>query len=118
MAVEIREEGRLLIAEVHGLMLKSEFDHCVQLAKQAIAKHGKICILVLLEGVTGWQRGANWGDISFAMEYDAEVEKIAIVGDERWKDEAFAFTAKPFRTTAIEFFPVAEAAAARRWVAS
>ena len=39
--------------------------------------------------------------IGFAL---AGPEKMAIAGDDKWQDEAFAFTAKGFRATAIEFF--------------
>ena len=39
--------------------------------------------------------------IGFAL---AGPEKMAIVGDDKWQDDAFAFTAKGFRATAIEFF--------------
>jgi hypothetical protein len=32
------------------------------------------------------------------------ISKIAFIGDEKWKVEAFMFTGKPMRQTAIEFF--------------
>ena len=44
------------------------------------------------------------------------IEKMAIVGDEKWKDEAFAFTAKGFRPTVIEFFPASRIDEARMWL--
>jgi hypothetical protein len=37
------------------------------------------------------------------MEQGQHIEKMAIVGDEKWQDDAFAFTAKGFRATVIEF---------------
>jgi hypothetical protein len=40
---------------------------------------------------------------------------MAIVGDEKWRDDAFAFTAKGFRPTAIEFFP-SHLTEARSWL--
>jgi len=41
---------------------------------------------------------------------------MAIVGDEKWRDDALAFTAKGFRPTAIEFFPVSRMNEARIWL--
>jgi hypothetical protein len=41
---------------------------------------------------------------------------MAIVGDERWRDEALAFTGKGFRPTAIDFFPAARLTEARLWL--
>jgi hypothetical protein len=36
----------------------------------------------------------GWGDVSFMMEQGQYIEKMAIVGDEKWRDDALAFTAK------------------------
>ena len=38
------------------------------------------------------------------------------VGDEKWRDDALAFTAKGFRPTAIEFFPTSRLSEARIWL--
>jgi len=46
------------------------------------------------------------------------IEKMAIVGDEKWRDDALAFTAKGFRPTAIEFFPASSLHEARTWLSS
>jgi len=50
------------------------------------------------------------------MEEGRDIEKMAIVGDEKWKDDVIAFTAKGFRPTAIEFFAASRVTAARVWV--
>jgi len=66
----------------------------------------------------GWERGGNWGDVSFMMEQGQHIEKMVIVGDEKWKDDAFAFTAKGFRATTIEFFTPARLNEALSWLNS
>jgi SpoIIAA-like len=50
------------------------------------------------------------------MEQGQHIEKMAIVGDEKWKDDAFAFTAKGFRPTTIEFFAESGLNEARTWL--
>jgi len=50
------------------------------------------------------------------MEHDDDIEKIAIVGDEKWKDLVFAFTGKPFRRAAIEYFNSSHLEKARAWI--
>jgi hypothetical protein len=50
-----------------------------------------------LEAFGGWQWRADWVDVTFMTEHSKDMGKIAIVGDEKWKDDAFAFTAKGFR---------------------
>jgi hypothetical protein len=52
------------------------------------------------------------------MEEGQRIEKMAIVGDEKWRDETLVFTGKGFRPTAIEFFPTSRLAEARRWLAA
>jgi hypothetical protein len=46
----------------------------------------------------------DWGDVSFMNQQGQHIEKMALVGDEKWRDDALAFTAKGFRPTVIEFF--------------
>jgi hypothetical protein len=116
MSVEIREEGNLLVGEFHGVLARADFDACVRRAEDAIRRHKKIRILIRLENFGGWERGVDWGDVSFAFDHDQDVERMAIVGDEHWKEEAFAFTAAPFRTTQIEFFSRQRLDAARAWL--
>ena len=51
------------------------------------------------------------------MEEGQHIEKMAIVGDEKWRDDALAFTAKGFRPTANEF-SASRMNEARIWLSS
>ena len=112
----IGASGKLLQIKIRGMLKKADHDRIVQIAKEAIAREGKVRALVILEGFEGWERHEKWGDVSFMMEEGQHIEKMAIVGDEKWKDDAIAFTAKGFRPTAIEFFAASRVNAARVWV--
>jgi hypothetical protein len=117
MPVEmIDASGKLLQVRIRGIFKKADHDRIVQIAKEAIAREGKIRALVILEGFEGWERHEGWGNVSFMMEEGRDIEKMAIVGDEKWKDDVIAFTAKGFRPTAIEFFAASRVTAARVWV--
>jgi hypothetical protein len=50
------------------------------LAIEAIRRFGKISALFILDNFRGW------GDTSFLNEHDKDIDKIAVVGDEEWKD--------------------------------
>ena len=108
--------GKLLQIKIRGMLKKADHDQVVQIAKEAIAREGRVRALVILEEFEGWERHEDWGDVSFMMEQGQDIEKMAIVGDEKWKDDAIAFTAKGFRPTAIEFFAASRANAARIWL--
>jgi|SRR6266404_475536 len=106
MPVEvINAAGKLVQIKIRGMLKKADHDRIIQIAKEAIAREGKVTALVILEGFEGWERHEDWGDVSFMTEQGRHIEKMAIVGDEKWRDDALAFTAKGFRPTAIEFFP-------------
>jgi SpoIIAA-like len=119
MPVEIIDaSGKLLQIKIRGMLKKADYDRIIQIAKEAIAREGKIRALAILEGFEGWERHEEWGDVSFMMEQGQHIQKMAIVGDEKWRDDALAFTAKGFRPTAIEFFGTSRLNEARTWVSS
>ena len=119
MPVEIIDaSGKLLQIKIRGMLKKADYDRIIQIAKEAIAREGKVRALAILDGVEGWERHEGWGDVSFMMEEGQQIEKMAIVGDEKWRDDALAFTAKGFRPTAIEFFPASRMNEARIWLSS
>ncbi len=85
-------------------------------ALDAIQRYGKISALFILENFQGWKREGDWGDVSFLIEHDKEIAKIAVVGDEQWRDFVYAFLAKGFRQAAVEYFLLADLAKARAWL--
>ena len=117
MPIEILDTaGKLLQLKVRGMFKKADHDRITQIAKEAVEREGKVHALIILEAFEGWDRGGDWGDVSFMMEQGQHIDKMAIVGDEKWKDDAFAFTAKGFRATTIEFFTPAHLDEARTWL--
>ena len=108
--------GKLLQIKIRGMLKKTDHERIIQIAKAAIAREGKIKALIVAEDFEGWERHEDWGDVSFMMEEGQQIEKMAIVGDEKWRDDALAFTAKGFRPTAIEFFAASRMNEARIWL--
>ena len=119
MPIEIIDAtGKLLQVKVQGMLKKADHDQMIQFAKKPIEREGKVCVLIILEAFEGWERHEDWGDVSFMSEQGRHIEKMAIVGDEKWQDDALAFTAKGFRATAIEFFTPSRLNEARTWLSS
>src|SRR4249919_1161001 len=117
MPVDIIDASRKLVqVKIRGVLTKADHERIMQAAKEAIAREGKIRALIIAEGFEGWERSEDWGDVSFMMQEGQQIEKMAIVGDEKWRDDALAFTAKGFRPTAIEFFPPSRLEEARIWL--
>ena len=119
MAIEIIDvAGKLLQLKIRGLFMKADHDRIIQIAKEAIERSGKVQALVMLEAFEGWERRGDWGDVSFIIEQGQHIEKMAIVGDEKWQDDVVAFTAKGFRATTVEFFTPPRLHEALTWLRS
>jgi len=110
-------EGSLTV-RVTGTLKKSELDRAQASAREIIRRHGKVRFLVIAEDFRGWDREGDWGDVSFQMEYDEYIERIAIVGEKQWEDLALAFAGKGVRPAVIEYFLPSDLATARAWVAT
>lgn len=110
--------GPIISAKITGELTKSEVSQMQAAALAAIGRGGKISALFTLENFAGWARAGDWGDITFMTEHDQDIAKIAVVGEEQWRDFAEAFLAKGFRQAAVEYFLPAELAKARAWLSA
>ena len=91
MPVEIIDiSGKLVQVKIRGVLTKADHERIIRIAKEAIARDGRIRALIIVEGFEGWERREDWGDVSFMMEEGQQIEKMAIVGDEKWRDDALA----------------------------
>jgi hypothetical protein len=73
-------------------------------------------LLILLDGFDGWEPRDDWRDLSFYTQRGDAVDRIAIVGDERWRSEALMFAGTDLRMAPVEFFSNGALAAARDWL--
>jgi hypothetical protein len=102
--------------KISGELSRAEVGQIQAAALGAIQRCGRIKALFFLENFLGWKREGNWGDISFMTQHDQYISKIAIVGEEQWRDLVCAFLAKGFRTAAVEYFVPTDLAKARAWL--
>ena len=118
MAIEIvTGKGGLLTVKVSGKLKKPELDQLQKAAIGLMNAGDKVRCLVLAEAFEGWDKARNWGDITFQMNYDQMIEKIAIVGPKRWEDEISAFVASGLRPVAIKYFLPGQLTQAKAWIA-
>jgi hypothetical protein len=111
-----KETGNIWQFRVSGVLKKAELDAAQAEAREQIARTGKIKVLLLLEDFQGWEKGADWGDMTFTDTYGDQIERIAIVGDPKWETETLMFIGAGFRRTAVKFFAPGEATQARAWL--
>jgi SpoIIAA-like len=112
----IDASGPILAAKISGELTPTEVSQMQAAALEAIRRCGKISALFILEDFQGWKRAGDWGDVSFLTEHDKEIAKIAVVGEDKWRDPIYAFLAKGFREAEVDFFLPADLAKARAWL--
>jgi hypothetical protein len=118
MSVEISDNsGGILTARVSGKLTQPELAALQDAAGDILNRQGKARLLILTENFEGWERGGEWGNVSFSVQHDEQIEKMAIVGEKKWEDLALLFTAKGLRRFPIEYFQPTDLARARAWLA-
>jgi stage II sporulation SpoAA-like protein len=116
MSMEMRIEGQsLLVVRIQGVLRRAELDESQRAAAKIISEAGRVSALILLDGFKGWERTGKWGDLKFLMEHDSDIEKIAIVGAERWREEVLMFAGAGLRQSPVRYFN--DSAGARAWLA-
>ena len=108
--------GPVISAKISGDLSKAEVSQVQAAALKAIQRWSKISALFVLENFHGWKREGDWGDISFLIDHDKDIAKIAVVGDGQWRDFSNAFLAKGFRQAQIEYFLPGDLEKARGWL--
>lgn len=117
MDADVRDSGGgIVTVRLSGTLTESVLRDAQEKMAAIIRAHGTVAILVLADAFTGWSRGEAWDDLSFQLEFDASIRKMAIVGDRRWEQPALVFAAKGLRRFPIEYFSSSELDQARAWL--
>lgn len=72
--------------------------------------------LFLLEDFEGWATSESWGDLEFVDRNDEMLDRIAIVGEERWREQMELFMLKGLRPVEIRYFTPDQEPLARAWL--
>ena len=118
MPATIRPDGaNCYRVVVTGLVTKSELEKVQATTAQEIARIGKVRLLFVLNRFEGWEKGADWGDLKFYDRHGDNIERIAIVGEEKWRDDALMFALADLRKAPTRYFLPADLDGARTWLA-
>lgn len=116
MSLELttRRGGDVLEVEVSGKLERADYERFVPRAEESIAAHGAVRVLLVMRDFHGWTAGALWEDLKFDLKHFADVERLALVGEERWQKGMAAFT-RPFTRAEVRWFDLARLQEAREW---
>ena len=108
---------RVYLIKLTGLLTWGEFQAFgKQLETAQVFAAGSLRALIQLQDFAGWEPGEAWSDVSFFFQHDQHIEKIAVVGDARWRDEMSVFLFADYRQASTRFFAADEWDAAQAWV--
>ena len=112
------ERNNMYRLEVSGILKKADMDRWQDALIVEMQRIGPVRLLFILKGFEGWERKADWSDLTFYLRHGDKIERIAIVGDERWRSETLMFASADLRRAPVEFFQEAALAEARAWLAA
>ncbi len=117
MPIQLNEEnsGKLLVVHVSGKLVKDDYTELVPAFERLVKQHGKMRLLFDMSDFHGWEASAAWEDFKFGIEHYADIERMAMVGENKWQ-EAMTVFAKPFTKAEVRYFDHGDAAAARKWL--
>lgn len=118
MAINWTYDGEKTVTfNVSGHLTKAELDVCQKEAEITIQRLNKAKLLVIVTDFSGWVNDDEaWADLSFGEKNDQYIQKMAIVGDLKWKMLAEMFTLKGLRKFPIEYFPPKQDFFAKEWL--
>jgi hypothetical protein len=117
MSIQLNEEsgGKVLAIHVRGKLAKKDYEHFVPEFERLARQHGRLRVLFDMTGFHGWEAAALWEDTKFAIKHFDDIDRLAMVGEEKWQ-RGMATFCKPFTKATIRYFDHADAAEARMWL--
>ena len=111
-----KEKDDFVVINIHGVLTFDDLQTIQNEYRDKISQGKKISVLILAQAFTGWGKEGDWGDLTFLYESDPFIKKMAIVAEEKWKDEMLMFTGAGRRQAAVEFFSSDQVQEARNWL--
>jgi len=117
MPIHLNEQndGKILVVHVTGKLVAADYEVFVPEFERLAREHGKLRVLFDMTDFHGWTAGALWADTMFAMHHFSDIERLAMIGNQKWQ-QGMATFCKPFTTAAIRYFEQTEAEMARNWL--
>ncbi|MFM8330948.1 MAG: STAS/SEC14 domain-containing protein [Candidatus Methylumidiphilus sp.] len=117
MTATLTHQGNIATITVQGQLLKHDYDQMLRESGRIIAEVGRVKLLIVGKSFAGFEKARGWGDLSFMMEHDEDVVKIAIVAELRWRDELLMFFSAGMRVAEVKFYTPEQQGWAEAWLA-
>jgi len=95
--------GKIVEIDLHGKLNRQDYEDIGPSIENLIRKHGKIRVIVTMHEFDGWDAGALWEDIKWEAKHFSDIDRLAIVGEERWQ-KWMAGICHAFTTADVRYF--------------
>lgn len=109
------EAPAVVAIQAIGTLDKSDYEVFSTQLDELIRQHGKIRLFIELVDFKGWTPGAAWADVKLGFRHFGDIERIAVVGENRFQQGMTAL-AKPFTAAKVRYFDVEDRADADAWI--
>lgn len=117
MTLKLTEErgSNVVVVHVSGKLVKADYEHFVPEIECLVRQYGKLRLLFDMTDFHGWEVSAAWEDFKFGIEHCSDIERLAMVGENKWQ-KGMATFCKPFTKAEIRYFEHAASVAAQKWL--
>lgn len=110
-------EGRVLEVTASGRLSHADYQQLEPAVERLLKRHGRINVLFEMTNFEGWDLGGFWDDVKFDLKHFADVERFAMVGEQRW-EKHLTDLSRPFTAADVRYFDRDRIDEARQWVAA
>jgi len=102
---------------IYGVMQVADQQAIQHIAADLLDHDPELRVLAVLDHFEGWESSDAWGDDwEFLFKYGSRLSRMAVVCEDRWKDDALLFAGAGFRGTSVEYFSDTSLQEAEAWV--
>ena len=113
-----KESENLIVIQIQGIFTFEDLKDVQNKTQAELNFIQKVKLLILAGQFSGWGKEGDWGDLTFMYEYDPYIEKIAIVAEQKWREQILMFVGADRRQATVEFFLDDGEKGARDWLQS
>ncbi len=108
-------EPNVLAYELHGKMTNEDVERVHDDLRAAISTHDNVCMYTDVTDLEGMEPSAVLKDLKLTPEYVSDVDRYAVVGQQRWHELATKL-GEAITSGEARFFGPDEKQQAREWV--
>ncbi|AGA26352.1 SpoIIAA family protein [Singulisphaera acidiphila] len=102
--MEEEADSKILILNLSGKLTREDYANFIPEVERTVKAHSK----VRMHGFHDRTIGAAWEDIKFELHHFADIERLALIGENRW-EAGMAVFCKPFTTAKLRDFDESKA---------